>query len=215
MELNDWSSATEMVERIARLEARPELSVILRRYAHRVEYSYYTRETTGAIEPVIKVGEHWYYAEKEGDEQVPESRVKVQGIVKQENFDSVVIGEGTWGTLSAHWQSLLDTTLALRTSRADLIVVDGLKVGAMVLAPSWAGRDGNEAGMLPMTTYDAKETYERYLSEINQNINRYQEYIDVVSYIDEVIAELDARLREEALTADLAGTSEPSNNLII
>tara|TARA_B100000700_G_scaffold311500_1_gene393528 strand:+ start:129262 stop:129900 length:639 start_codon:yes stop_codon:yes gene_type:complete len=206
MSLQDWGSATAMVERIARLEERPELKVILRRFSHRVEYSYFVREATGAIEPVIKVGEHWYYAEKEGDEQVPESRVKVQGIVKPEHFDSIVIDETAWETLTESWQAMLSDSLALKTSRADLIIVDGLNVGAMVLAPAWEGRDGNEAGMLPMTVYEAQEVYERYLDEINQEVNRHQVYLDAVAHIDALIAELDARLREEALKAESEGT---------
>ncbi len=210
MVVHDWGSATEMVERIARLEARPELKVILKRFSHSVEYSYYVREITGAIEAVIKVGEHWYYANKTGDEQVPASRVKSQGIVKQENFESVVIGEDTWSELASYWQSLLDPNLALRTSRADLIIVDDLSVGALVLAPAWAGREGAEAGVLPMTTHEAKETYERYLSEVNQKVNLHQLYIEAVTHVDTLIADLDARQREEAIKAELEGNIEPS-----
>lgn len=207
----DWGSATEMVERIARLETRPELKVILKRFSHRVEYSYYVRENTGAIEAVIKVGGKWYYAEKVGDEEVPASRVKVQGIVRQENFDSIAIGDDKWGELSDHWQAMLNPALTLQTSRADLILVDGLSVGALVLAPAWDGRDGNEAGMLPMTTHEAKEVHERYLTEINQDVNLHQVYMDVVDHVDVLIADLDARLREEALRAGLDGIASTEN----
>ncbi|MDK1290159.1 hypothetical protein [Pseudoalteromonas umbrosa] len=197
-----WDSATALIERIARLDARPELKVILKRHSHRVEYAFYVRTATGETEPVIKVGEKWYYANIVGDEEVPAERVRKQGMVKQLSFDSEVIDESLWPDLTTRWHDLLSDAHELATTRADLLIVDGLKVSGSLLTPFWQGREEHEAGAIPYTVYEAQNTYEKYLDEVNKPTTLHQEYVVLVPYLDALIDELEARLRDQAQATD-------------